>query len=199
MTLFAPAALLAKTAATLLARYGHLEDIPTDAADWDVTVRGAAKLAATLVSQRALYAATRNTHSAATTGRKDYEASSKKDPQAKADYLALYAKAIELYRPFISTYSDSAAPRRFVSVVSDALASIAARSFSIAANEGYPIRNHASLGPDIAFIARYVVGQFACANARGHPASQSLWAELFPGFTSSRWIQRTGGGPGGMV
>ena len=43
----------AKSAATLLARYGHLEDIPADAADWDVTVRGAAKLAATLVAQRA--------------------------------------------------------------------------------------------------------------------------------------------------
>lgn len=43
----------AKTAATLLARYGHLEDIPADAQDWDVTVRGATKLASTLVSQRA--------------------------------------------------------------------------------------------------------------------------------------------------
>jgi len=43
----------AKSAATLLARYGHLEDIPADAADWDVTVRGAAKLAATLVAGRA--------------------------------------------------------------------------------------------------------------------------------------------------
>jgi 5'-3' exonuclease len=43
----------AKSAATLLARYGHLEDIPADADDWDVTVRGAPKLAATLVSQRA--------------------------------------------------------------------------------------------------------------------------------------------------
>jgi len=43
----------AKTAATLLARYGHLEAIPPDAEDWDVTVRGAPKLAATLVSQRA--------------------------------------------------------------------------------------------------------------------------------------------------
>jgi 5'-3' exonuclease len=42
----------AKSAAALLARYGHLEDIPTDAADWDVTVRGAAKLAATLAAQR---------------------------------------------------------------------------------------------------------------------------------------------------
>jgi 5'-3' exonuclease len=43
----------AKSAATLLARYGHLEDIPAEAGDWDVTVRGADKLAATLVSQRA--------------------------------------------------------------------------------------------------------------------------------------------------
>jgi 5'-3' exonuclease len=43
----------AKSAAALLARYQHLEDIPSDAADWDVTVRGAAKLAATLAAQRA--------------------------------------------------------------------------------------------------------------------------------------------------
>ena len=43
----------AKSAASLLARYGHLEDVPTSADDWDVPVRGAAKLAATLVAQRA--------------------------------------------------------------------------------------------------------------------------------------------------
>ena len=43
----------AKSAAALLARYKHLEDIPTDAGAWDVTVRGAAKLAATLAVQRA--------------------------------------------------------------------------------------------------------------------------------------------------
>jgi 5'-3' exonuclease len=43
----------AKSAAALLARYGHLDDIPTDANDWDVPVRGAAKLAATLAAQRA--------------------------------------------------------------------------------------------------------------------------------------------------
>ncbi|MCB0963335.1 MAG: flap endonuclease [Acidimicrobiales bacterium] len=41
----------AKSAATVLARYGHLEDIPPDPATWDVTVRGAAKLGATLVEQ----------------------------------------------------------------------------------------------------------------------------------------------------
>ncbi|MBV8762351.1 MAG: hypothetical protein JO257_33990 [Deltaproteobacteria bacterium] len=59
------------------------------------------------IAERALYAAALNTHSAATTGRKDYEAAAKKDPQAKADYLALYAKAVDLYRQFITTYPDS--------------------------------------------------------------------------------------------
>ena len=38
----------AKSAATVLARYGRLEDIPAGADDWDVTVRGAGKLARTL-------------------------------------------------------------------------------------------------------------------------------------------------------
>jgi len=59
------------------------------------------------IAERALYAAARNTHSAATTLRKDYEASSKKDPQAKQDYLAMYAKAVDLYRQFIHTYPES--------------------------------------------------------------------------------------------
>jgi 5'-3' exonuclease len=35
----------AKSAAAVLARWRHLEDIPPDQGDWDVTVRGAAKLA----------------------------------------------------------------------------------------------------------------------------------------------------------
>jgi 5'-3' exonuclease len=39
----------AKTASAVLARYGHLEAIPASAAEWQVAVRGAAKLAATLV------------------------------------------------------------------------------------------------------------------------------------------------------
>ncbi|MCD9625425.1 5'-3' exonuclease [Rhabdothermincola salaria] len=38
----------AKSAASVLARYGHLEEIPAAATDWDVSVRGAAKLASTL-------------------------------------------------------------------------------------------------------------------------------------------------------
>jgi 5'-3' exonuclease len=38
----------AKSAGAVLARWGHLEDIPADPADWEVTVRGAPKLATTL-------------------------------------------------------------------------------------------------------------------------------------------------------
>ena len=39
----------AKSTATLLYRYGHLDQIPADPDEWDVKVRGAAKLGATLV------------------------------------------------------------------------------------------------------------------------------------------------------
>ncbi|NJM91198.1 MAG: tetratricopeptide repeat protein, partial [Myxococcales bacterium] len=59
------------------------------------------------IAERALYAATRNTHTAATQARKDYEASSKKDPAQKQEYLALYNKAVELYRTFITQYPES--------------------------------------------------------------------------------------------
>jgi 5'-3' exonuclease len=39
-------------AAAVLTRYGHLEDIPLDGADWDLEVRGAARLAQTLAEHR---------------------------------------------------------------------------------------------------------------------------------------------------
>ena len=42
----------AKSAATVLARYPHLEDVPDDAGAWDVQVRGAARLAGTLAGAR---------------------------------------------------------------------------------------------------------------------------------------------------
>jgi 5'-3' exonuclease len=41
----------AKSAATVLARYGHLEDIPHAPGQWDITVRGASKLASALHNQ----------------------------------------------------------------------------------------------------------------------------------------------------
>jgi len=42
----------AKSAAAVLARYGHLEEIPDDPGTWDVTVRGAGRLAASLAEGR---------------------------------------------------------------------------------------------------------------------------------------------------
>ena len=44
----------AKSAAAVLARYVHLEQIPAEATDWEVDVRGAAKLALTLREQAEL-------------------------------------------------------------------------------------------------------------------------------------------------
>lgn len=41
----------AKSAAAVLARYGHIEDIPPSPGQWDVAVRGAAKLSQTLQDQ----------------------------------------------------------------------------------------------------------------------------------------------------
>lgn len=41
----------AKSAGTLLARYGHLDEIPSSSNDWDVKVRSAPKLAETLSSR----------------------------------------------------------------------------------------------------------------------------------------------------
>jgi len=41
----------AKSAAKVLERYGHLEDIPLHAGQWDITVRGSAALCATLVER----------------------------------------------------------------------------------------------------------------------------------------------------
>jgi 5'-3' exonuclease len=43
-----------RSASLLLARYGRIEDIPDDSAKWDVAVRGAARLAATLAAGRDL-------------------------------------------------------------------------------------------------------------------------------------------------
>ncbi len=44
----------AKSASTVLARYEHIEEIPASEKNWDVAVRGAAKLASTLARDRDL-------------------------------------------------------------------------------------------------------------------------------------------------
>lgn len=42
----------ARTAASLLTRYGHVDAIPDAARDWDIVIRGAERLAPTLAAQR---------------------------------------------------------------------------------------------------------------------------------------------------
>ena len=42
----------AKSAAIVLSRYGRIEDIPDSAAEWDVKVRGADRLAGNLAARR---------------------------------------------------------------------------------------------------------------------------------------------------
>ena len=59
------------------------------------------------IAERALYAAARNTHAAAITLKKEWEADGKRDAAMRGDFLALYAKAVELYTSFISQYPDS--------------------------------------------------------------------------------------------
>ena len=44
----------AKSAAAVLSRYGHLDDIPDSVSEWKVSVRGAGTLAATLAAERDL-------------------------------------------------------------------------------------------------------------------------------------------------
>ncbi|MEX2324890.1 MAG: 5'-3' exonuclease H3TH domain-containing protein, partial [Nitriliruptoraceae bacterium] len=41
----------AKSTATILARYHHIDDIPTDSDDWDISVRGARRLADRLADE----------------------------------------------------------------------------------------------------------------------------------------------------
>jgi len=61
------------------------------------------------IAERALYAAARNTHAAATQMRKDWELlpTTKRDPAGKQEYLAMYQKAVDLYRQFVQTYPES--------------------------------------------------------------------------------------------
>lgn len=59
------------------------------------------------ISERMLYAAARNMHTAATEARQEYEGSTNKNPQAKQSYIELYARAIELYISFLKQYPES--------------------------------------------------------------------------------------------
>jgi 5'-3' exonuclease len=95
----------ARSAATVLARYRHLEDIPKQAARWDLSMRGTERLAATLVEQweRALLFRRLATLSADAPIGADVDALSWKGPRAEfSDWArrcgapALHERALKL-------------------------------------------------------------------------------------------------------
>ncbi|KAB2897342.1 MAG: tetratricopeptide repeat protein, partial [Kofleriaceae bacterium] len=59
------------------------------------------------IAERALYAAARNTHLAATNLRKEWEAGGKTEAVVREEYLKLYAAAVDLYKTFIQQYPES--------------------------------------------------------------------------------------------
>jgi cellulose synthase operon protein C len=96
------------------------------------------------IAERALYAAARNTHAAATQLRKDFEASAKKDPNAKNEYLAMYAKSVDLYRQFVNTYPESDYAYEFNFLMGEAL--FYAERYPEAIVQYKWVRDHRDLG-----------------------------------------------------
>lgn len=96
------------------------------------------------ISERALYAAAINTKTAAKNLRTDYENAAKKDPQAKSDYLAMYAKSVELFRQFLQTYPDSDYTYEFNYQEGEAL--FFSEHYMEAATQYRWVRDHQDLG-----------------------------------------------------
>jgi TolA-binding protein len=130
------------------------------------------------IAERALYAATRNTHSAATTLRKDYEAASKKDPAAKQEYLAMYGKAVELYRTFIQTYPDSDYAYEFNFLLGEAL--YWSERYAEAVEQYKWVRDHRDLGTAYYIDAARSVVQSYEAEAQRQVAEGKLAALKVP-------------------
>ena len=96
------------------------------------------------ISERALYAAAINTQTAAKQMREGYEAAAKKDAQVRTDYLALYAKSVELYKQFLTTYPDSDYTYDFNYREGDAL--YFSEHYMEAAQQYRWVRDHQDLG-----------------------------------------------------
>ena len=130
------------------------------------------------IAERALYAATRNTHSAATTLRKDYEAAAKPDPAIKQEYLALYGKAVDLYRTFIKTYPESDYVYEFNFLQGEAL--YWSERYAEAIDQYKWVRDHRDLGTTYYIDAARSVVQSYEAEAQRQVAEGKLVALKVP-------------------
>ena len=98
----------AKSAGLVLARYGHLEDIPSSAGQWDVAgLRGAAKLSATLQAQFADAVLFRRIATIET----DVEVGTVDEWRWTGPTIGFAAVAEELGAPGLADLADRLAPR----------------------------------------------------------------------------------------
>ncbi|HVV84974.1 MAG TPA: tetratricopeptide repeat protein [Kofleriaceae bacterium] len=95
------------------------------------------------IGERALYAAARNTHLAATNLRKEYEAGGKTEQTLKDEYLSMYEKAVELYKTFIKQYPESDYAYEFTYYQGEAL--FYSERYLEAAEEYRWVRDHREL------------------------------------------------------
>ena len=93
----------AKSASAVLARYGHIEDIPAAAGQWDVPgLRGAAKLSATLQAQLAEALLFREIATVVT----DIDVGAVDDWQWRGPTAELAAVAAEIDAPELVSYAE---------------------------------------------------------------------------------------------
>ena len=129
------------------------------------------------IAERALYAAARNTHSAATTMRKDYEASTKKDPQAKAGLpRAVRARRSSSTAQFIATYPDSRLRLR-VQLPRGRGAVLRASAIPRRSSQYKWVRDHRDLGTDV-LPRRRALGRAVATRPR--PSARSPRASSQP-------------------
>lgn len=117
------------------------------------------------IAERALYAAARNTHAAATQLRREYEALGAKDPSMREEYLALYNQAVELYRQFIATYPESDYVYEFTFLQGEAL--FYSERYREAIVQYKWVRDHRDLGQQYYLdAARSVLAAYEAAAAK---------------------------------
>lgn len=95
------------------------------------------------IGERALYAAARNTHLAATNLRREYVAGGSSEAALREEYLALYGKAVDLYRTFVKTYPESDYAYEFTYYQGEAL--FYSEKFLEAAEQYRWVRDHREL------------------------------------------------------
>ena len=121
------------------------------------------------IAERALYAAARNTHSAATQMRKDYEAAGEEGSRSRSRTTSRCTrKAVDLYRQFIGTYPESDYVYEFTFLEGEAL--YCSERYPEAIAQYKWVRDHRDLGTAVLHRCR-ALGR-AVVRGRGRAAGR---------------------------